>query len=200
MTPITDEKQAAKNDVEQSEARESAPNESSAGNLDRVRDILFGGQMRDLDRRFAKVEERLSKETADLKEDVRKRLSALEEFARTETETLVQRITTEHNDRTESIAVVSRDLQTTSTAADKKIGVVNDQLSHAQRELRGQIRDVHQRLTDELREKMETVLARLNHEAEDLRTDKADRATIAALFNEMAMRLTHEPPATSEQE
>jgi hypothetical protein len=95
--------------------------------------------------------------------------------------------------------VVSRDLQATATAVDKKIGVVNDQLAHEQKEIRGQIRDVHQRVTDELHEKMETVLARLNHEAEDLRTDKVDRATIAALFNEMAMRLTHEPPANREQ-
>jgi hypothetical protein len=201
VASITDQQQAAvTNDAEQSEPRTSGPDESSAGNLDRVRDILFGGQMRDLDRRFAKVEERLSKETADLKDDIRRRLAALEQFARTETETLVQRIKTEHDDRSESVAGVSRDLQATSTAFDRKIGVVDDQLARAQRELRQQILEVHQQLADELRDKMEAVLARLNREAEDLRTDKADRATIAALFTEMAMRLTHEPATRSEQE
>ena len=47
----------------------------AGGNLDKVRDLLFGGQMRDFDRRFARLEERLIKETADLNDDVRKRLA-----------------------------------------------------------------------------------------------------------------------------
>src|SRR6187551_111575 len=37
----------------------------AGGNLDKVRDLLFGGQMRDYDRKFARLEERLVKETAD---------------------------------------------------------------------------------------------------------------------------------------
>ena len=47
-------------------------------NLDKVRDLLFGGQMRDYDRKFARLEERLVKETAELRDDVKKRLAAIE--------------------------------------------------------------------------------------------------------------------------
>ena len=54
------------------------------GNIDKVRDILFGGQMRDYDRRFQKLEERLLQETSELKDDVRKRLAALEQFMKQE--------------------------------------------------------------------------------------------------------------------
>ena len=42
---------------------------SGAGNLDKVRDLIFGGQMRDYDRKFARLEERLAKETADLRDE-----------------------------------------------------------------------------------------------------------------------------------
>ena len=45
-------------------ARAAAADEAGAASLDKVRDILFGGQMRDLDQRFARVEERLTRETA----------------------------------------------------------------------------------------------------------------------------------------
>ena len=38
---------------------------AAGGNLDKVRDLLFGGQMRDYDRKFARLEERLVKETAE---------------------------------------------------------------------------------------------------------------------------------------
>ena len=50
----------------------------------------------------------------------------------------------------------------------------------------------HQRLTDDIRHKMEDVLATLARETGELRTDKADRTAIASLLTEMAMRLTNQ--------
>lgn len=188
------------NTAGQTERKASSGDDAQVGNLDKVRDILFGSQMRDLDRRFAKVEERLANETADLKEDLRRRLAAVEQFARTETETLVQRIRAEHDERSELTASLSRDLQAASAALDKRIGGLDDQLARAHRELRQQILEVQQRLADEMRDKIDAVVARLNREADDLRNDKADRVTLAALFTEMAMRLTHESASGNEQE
>ena len=46
-----------------------APKQGGA-DIDKVRDILFGNQMREVERRFARLEERLIKETIDLKEDL----------------------------------------------------------------------------------------------------------------------------------
>lgn len=57
---------------------------TNPASLDKVRDILFGNQMRDVERRFARLEERLVKDTADLKDDVKKRLDTLEAYMRRE--------------------------------------------------------------------------------------------------------------------
>ena len=46
-------------------AASNAPNaadDASGGSVDKIRDILFGAQMRDYDRRFTRLEERLLKE------------------------------------------------------------------------------------------------------------------------------------------
>jgi DNA anti-recombination protein RmuC len=188
------------NTTAQIERRASAGDDAQLGNLDKVRDILFGSQMRDLDRRFAKVEDRLVSETADLKDDLRRRVAAVEQFARSETDTLLQRIKAEHDERSEGTASLSRDLQAASAALDKRISGVDEQLARAHRELRQQILEVHQQLADEMRDKIDALVARLNREADDLRNDKADRVTLAALFTEMAMRLTHESAGSNEQE
>lgn len=50
----------------------------------------------------------------------------------------------------------------------------------------------HQRLTDDLQQKVEEILSTLARTAQELRTDKADRATIASLLTEVAMRLNDE--------
>jgi hypothetical protein len=49
-------------------------------NVDKIRDILFGSQMRDYDKRFGRLEERLAKAADALREDLKKRFDSLESF------------------------------------------------------------------------------------------------------------------------
>ena len=166
--------------------------DASSGNLDKVRDILFGGQARDIDRRFQRLEDRLLKETAELKDDIRKRLTTLEQFVKQEAASLAERIKTEHDERTDATKDLAREAHDSAKAFEKKTGMLDDQISRAQRDLRQQILDLHQRMSDELKQKVDEMIARLNNEAAELRNDKTDRTALAALLTEMAMRLTNE--------
>jgi len=167
--------------------------ELTAGSLDKVRDILFGAQVRDADRRFARLEERIAKETAELKEDVRKRLSVLEQFVKHEVESLADRLKTEHEARTDADKDLSRELRDASKASEKKFGQTDDQVARVQRELRQQLLDTHQKVTDEIQRQAQDSAARLASESSELRNDKLDRTALAAMLNEMAMRLTTDP-------
>lgn len=170
----------------------SAADDLAGGNIDKVRDILFGGQMRDYERRFARLEERLAQETAEMKEEVRRRLAALEQFIKQEADSLADRIKTEHDERTDATKDLAREAHDTAKTFEKKHGQLDDQIGRAQRDARQQILELHQRMSDELKQKVDEVIARLNQEAAELRSDKTDRATLAALLTEMAMRLTNE--------
>jgi len=174
------------------ELRSAPLDEAGSGNIDKVRDILFGGQMRDYDRRFNRLEERLVQETAELKDDVRRRLTALEQFVKGEAASLAERIKTETDERTDATKDLSRELRDQAKAFEKKASVLDDQIGRGQRELRQQILELHQQMTDDLRQKIDDVLARLGRESAELRHDKTDRATLAALLTEMAMRLNNE--------
>jgi hypothetical protein len=165
---------------------------STPASLDKVRDILFGNQMRDVERRFARLEERLTKETASLKEDVRKRLDAIEAYIRSESESLGAQIRSERNDRTDAHGSLSIELKETARSLERKATAIDEQHSKGQRDLRQQMLEQHQRLTDDLQQKVEEILATLGRTAQELRSDKADRATIAALLTEVAMRLNDE--------
>lgn len=164
----------------------------SAGNLDKVREILFGGQMRDNERRFARLEERLTRETADLRDDLRKRLAALEQFTRDELSALSDRLRQEHEERADGQRDLAQELRDAAKAFEKKTAQIDDQLARAQRDLRQQLLDLQQNLTDDLKHKADEVMARLAQESGELRNDKADRSTIASLLTEMAMRLNNE--------
>ena len=60
----------SKNNAAEIEPRDGA-------NVDKIRDILFGSQMRDYEKRFSRLEERLTKAQDTLREDLKKRFDAL---------------------------------------------------------------------------------------------------------------------------
>ena len=115
--------------------------QARGASLDKVRDILFGVQMRDYDRRFARLEERLVKETADLKDEVKKRLDALDAYVKNETESLADRLKVEREEREQASADGSRALAEAARTLEKKAGQLDEQLNKNQRELRQQILD-----------------------------------------------------------
>lgn len=164
--------------------------EPGAGSLDKVRDILFGQQVREADKRFARLEERIAKDNADLKDDVRKRLAVLEQFVRHEVETLADRLKSENEARTDADKDLSRELHDAAKASEKKFGQLDDHVGKVQRDLRQQLLDAQQKLSDEIERTAQDGQARLAREASELRSDKLDRTALAAMFTELAMRLT----------
>src|ERR1051325_9278771 len=83
----------AKNSMnEDGSKQQTISSDLSGGNLDKIREILFGNQMRNYEKRLTRLEERVVIETTDLREDLRKRFDSLELFIKKEVESLGDRI------------------------------------------------------------------------------------------------------------
>ncbi len=163
-----------------------------SGNLDKVRELLFGNQVREFEKRFTRLEERLIKECANLRDETRRRLDSLEMYIQKEVETSTERIKTEQSERDEAVGGLAQELQSTAKSLEKKLSQLDEQTSQSQRVLRQQILEQSKSLNDEIRQKYEEILAVLEREAQELRTNKTNRSTLAALFAELAVRLNSE--------
>jgi hypothetical protein len=168
----------------------AAANDPGPGNIDKIRDILFGSNMRDYDQRFARLEEALKKESVDLREDTRHQLEALESFMRKEFVALELRLNAERDARAESHSRLANDLSLTSSSLLKKIGEMENQEAQAKREIRNDLLQQSKELTDAIRNKGEELVALLDRRTQELQHSKTDRAALAGLFNEVALRLT----------
>jgi hypothetical protein len=89
-------------------------------NVDKIRDILFGSQMRDYEKRFARLEERFAKASDTLREDFKKRFDSLESFVGQELESLGQRLKAEKADRADSLKELTRETRDTSKFTRRK--------------------------------------------------------------------------------
>jgi hypothetical protein len=202
---IADENQTTKETQENMTESSQTPQLTSGdltggGNIDKIREILFGSQMRDYEKRFSRLEDRLLKECASLKDETRKRLETLELFVQQEVESLTERIRVGQEAGIEAAREITREanhelsqeLRNTVKSLDRRVSHLDDQSARNQREIRQQLLDQSKNLSDEIQQKYLEILSMLEQEAVELRTEKTDRATLAALFTEMAMRLNHE--------
>src|SRR5271169_3485016 len=110
-------------------------------NVDKIRDILFGSQMRDYDKRFSRLEERLAKAADALREDLKKRFDSLESFVQQEVESLHQRLKTEKSERVDATKELTRETRDNSKTLENRLSQLDEHLTTAQGDLRSRILD-----------------------------------------------------------
>jgi hypothetical protein len=168
---------------------------STGENLEKVRDILFGSQMRDHDRRFARIEERLNQDMTELRDETRKRLDSLEAYIKREVQSVLDRVKAEQTQRTDALKQVGQDLKEASRAMEQRAGELEELNTQTQRELRDALLEQSKTLRDEVQQAGRDTTNRLEATADELRADKVDRGALAGLFNELAMRLSESDAA-----
>jgi hypothetical protein len=170
----------------------AAVDQPAAGNVDKIRDILFGSQMRDYENRFLRLEETLTKEAADLKETTRKRFEGLEAYLKKELESLHARLKAEREERSDADKLLSRELKELADVLGKKIAEADDHVTEAHGQLRADILQQSKDLSDEMHQKQDEIASALDRRFKELRNNKADRALLADLLTEVALRLKDE--------
>lgn len=162
---------------------------AGAGNVDKIRDILFGAQMRDYARRFTRLEEVVDRSLSDLRKDVDDRITALETFARSEMGAIDERLRAEAGARADDTRRLSRELESTERGLQTRLGELADRTSRAEQSLRQQLLDLTRSLRNELRDQHGALTENLDRAVESLDDNKVDRANLAGLFTEIALRL-----------
>ena len=157
--------------------------QSNTNNLEKIRDILIGSQMREVEKRFARLEERLTKLSSDLRDDLNKSLASLETFVKKEIESLNDRFLTESNERRGAMNTLSLELKALSDFSWQKLNQLDEHR---------QLLDQSKAFSEEIRQKHHELTEVVERAVQDLHVNKTDRSSLAALFNEFANRLNTE--------
>jgi hypothetical protein len=166
--------------------------EASGASVDKIRDILFGSQIKNYEVRFGRVEEALARETAEIKDTMRRRLDSLEAFFKKETDSLAARLKAERDEREEILNTIGRELKATAAQLSKKILDLDNKAAQDRSAARQELMTESRKLLDEIRQRHESLSGLLENRVQELRHGKTDRSALAALFVELAVRLKDE--------
>lgn len=176
---------------DKNKARAAAP-AVPEGHVDQIRDILFGGQMRDYERRFLELEERIRREADKLRTDLLKRMENLETLAREQHEQLQQQLQRADRDRREGDDALDGRLQSQGKSLKSDLLALEHKQEQDVQNLRERLHRSGNEAAEALRLRAEELLAELERVGAQLRDDKVARQELAGFFSEMALRLNRE--------
>ncbi len=166
-----------------------APAAETPENLDKVRDILFGGQMRAVETRIQGLEERLLREQQALRSELGRQLGELEAFARKELQDLLDRLGAERSKRVEELKSLGAELREAIRAMEKRHVKLEEAANLADAGLRDQLLLQAKATSADLGKLSDRLSAELSRSHQELKSTKTDSAALATLFSDLASRL-----------
>jgi hypothetical protein len=161
----------------------------SGASVEKIRDILFGSQIKNYEARFARLEESLVRETVELKETMRRRFESLEGFFKSETEALAAHLKGEREERTNAFQSLDHDLKAMQDSLSRKIHELVAATAEADSGLRKELMSESRKLLEEISERHDSLRSLLERRVSELRHQKTDRALLSALLAEIAAQI-----------
>jgi hypothetical protein len=160
--------------------------------VDKIRDLLFGNQMQDYDRRFSKLEERFLQRFKDIESDTARNLSAFESNAKKQVESLVGQLGEEKDLRADADKELERTLREQNQALEKRLRAMSDQLSQLERDMADRLTQEAQAVREEIKRKNDDLQHAIEKMFAELSNVKTDRNLLAGLFVEVAKCLNQD--------
>jgi hypothetical protein len=171
-------------------AEPPVPTDVQPESLDKVRDILFGSQMRAVDSRLQGLEERLREEHESLRADFGRQVESLDGLIRSEVNLLTERLAVESKKRSEELKGLAAEIKEALRGLERRHVKLEEAANMADAALRDQL--LHQSTTAAaaVANLGERLGAELHRSHQELASSKTDRSALASLLTDMAGRLT----------
>jgi hypothetical protein len=161
-------------------------------NVDQIRDILFGGQMRDYERRFGELAQRLEQESTRLREEIDRRVAALEARLDEQVDRQGRALKQEGADRARAIDDLESRTQQAARTQREELNAALAQLADDLARHDERARAALAALSSALDKSAAQADAALAAARQELRGDKVGRTDLSALLTEVALRLKGE--------
>ncbi|MGK6310478.1 hypothetical protein [Variovorax sp. DT-64] len=166
--------------------------QGEASGVDKMRELLFGNQMQDYDKRFSVLEDRFQHRLRDLEAESSRSLTNLEGTIKKQLESVAGQFREEKDLRADADKELERNLREQTQTLEKRLAQLSDQLARQGREFTDSLGHEVQALRDDMRKRQEDTRATIERMFSELSNVKTDRNLLAGLFVEIAKCLNQD--------
>ena len=170
-------------------SEESLSANETDGNVDKIREILFGGQMRSYEARLEKLEKKILAQLEQTSGGLESRLKKLETYARREVEKLSEQLKTERKSRTDDNRKARKELDDFGGQVESWFAEVEEQFEAESREQQSALKAQAVELSAMVQDMYDQLVSSIEGESRDLAANKVGREDLASLLGELASAL-----------
>jgi hypothetical protein len=160
--------------------------------VDKIRDLLFGNQMQDYERRFTALEQRFLQRFKEIEAETARSLGAFEANAKKQVDSVAGQLRDEKDQRADADKEIERAMREHDQALEKHVRLISDQLGEFRRETADLVSHTAQTLRDEIKRRNEDTQQAMEKLFTELSGVKTDRSLLAGLFIEVAKALSQD--------
>jgi DNA anti-recombination protein RmuC len=162
---------------------------SDVDNVDKIRDILFGNQMREFSRQFSKLEKSLANDLAAIRKENNRQIESLKSFIESEIEIFGAKLQNEEKTRAEKIEGLDASINQHVKQIDSKIGDLAKSLDKSAREANQKLLKQSQNFSKELNDQIGETRERMERDREALTEEKVDKLSLSELLSSLAIQI-----------
>ena len=162
------------------------PSAPHAAEVDKIREILFGQQISEYESRFAQLEIRLAREIEAVRDDIIRRFEKVQSQVTQDFTNLSRQIGTEQKYRAEEISALNSQFRAARDELETAVHRASGEAEAATEKVRVVFEEETARQQEAISARTEEIERRLETVASQLRRDKVDRASMEALFEQLA--------------
>jgi hypothetical protein len=159
------------------------------GNIDQIRDIIFGAQLREYDNRFDKIDSDLSMMQQDIQARIEQVRTVLSTEMRTAVDSLEKKIKSITLNTQEESADLRQQIDRINRKFSSSIEALDEALDSQTGSIRDELSQTRERLSEETRILKTQVFEELDRRFSMLREVKVSRDDMAEILFELGMRL-----------
>ncbi|GAA6137192.1 hypothetical protein NBRC116583_09390 [Arenicella sp. 4NH20-0111] len=159
------------------------------GDIEKVRDILFGKYVSSFENRFAQLEKRLEADVEALKDRLSNKIESMDEAVNQSLKRLDGQIDNEKANRDAELKSLQNALSDAETALQHAIASMEDQANQDLASVRLSLEESHQELLDQTLSVQAQMVGELEAQKQELEGDKVGRQALALMLDEVAVKL-----------
>ncbi|HEY9850862.1 MAG TPA: hypothetical protein V6D28_15450 [Leptolyngbyaceae cyanobacterium] len=159
------------------------------GNIDQIRDIIFGPQLREYDNRFDKIESDISLLQQEMRDRIDQVKTVLSTEIRSAADSVEKKVKSLNVTTQEEIADLRQQLDRITKKFSNTIESLDEAIDNQTNSIRDELNQARTKLQDEVRVLRGQVFEELERRFSMMREDKLSKDDMAEFFFEIGMRM-----------